>query len=457
MGRFKMFIRITKRYAWDFFNSEGKYWLAFITALFAMGLSHLGLDKYALKYAMWTHRVSGSARCLKIVSEKLESKPGLFMSMVNQTVDKKGAAGRSIVIRWPQFEGDQVTSKGILIITFTDTFSYYLCSVDVDLMSQYFAIVLEPSWSGYLDQNILAWAVTTKSNVFVQASEKMDRAAISSLCNNLVPLSIGASDWVDCRKFYPVTGEKIYDSVYVANTSPIKRIHAYFKAINRIIQTGNKGYRAALICSSWGGGMEEVIALRKWYRVEDNCELVFDLSQNELNVLLGKAKCNVLLSHKEGSNRSLFESMFAGTPVVALSRVEGPNKCYINEYTGVLCNESHLPNVLNWMSDNYLRFSPDAWARNNISPVITTKKLVQYIDDLEGCSSRFEVGLSGPKDAYVKVNSPEVSYLGVNIDDVSKVSADVISLFEKGVKSNRANIVGNLMEIFNRHASQYRT
>ncbi len=307
------------------------------------------------------------------------------------------AAGRSIIVKWPEYEGATI-EKGIIIVTFTKTFSYFIRSINIAELQKHFFLVLEPSWSGYADPDIFFF-YKKHSDVVVSCSEIEDRILLNCFHETFRPVTFGASDWVNFERFSPINGQKTYDSVYIANTKPIKRVKRYLDAIKNIVDSGLLNYKALLICASWGGSEDLVKQLVSRYSLENNVELKFSLGTDELIKYLCKSKTNVLLSFKEGSNRSLFEAIFCDVPVVCLSENVGVNKSYINEFTGILVPDLLLEEALSYISSNFSKFTPRSWAMENISPKASTAKLLNllYSDNTKG-------------NVLVKTNNPEVCY-----------------------------------------------
>lgn len=385
-----------------------------------------GRPATALSQALAAHRLLYTPAAFRAVLRNLPALQTHGDALVSRGVERKEATIRTIVIRWPTLVGERdIAEKGILIITFTKVSSYYYRHVDIEQLTRYFHVVLEPSWSGYMDADILFWTTRTREPVFVQSSEIRDRVALECLCSNLVPISIGASDWVDYRNFTPLEREKTYDSIYVANTSPVKRIHIYLQAIRKIVREYDPAYRGVLVCAAWGGKAAEIQGLIDHYGIGENCKLQLSLSQAELSELLSACKVNVLLSLKEGSNRSLFESMFCNLPVIALADNIGVNKSYINEYTGALVYEDRLSEVLLHMAAHWQNYQPRRWALQNISPEATTAKLLAVI-----AARTAEAPLEGSR-TFFKINNPEVSYLeypALSTADVAGPLLDTFSL-----------------------------
>ncbi len=393
---------VFKHYKNDFFYKLKRTTSAVIGCVGLMFLM-LGNKPRSANLLMKSYRIYNRNYLLNFILKKDLLNNETLLQLYSNEVSIEGAAGRTIVIKYPVVNDDEVESKGILIITFTSTFGFYLRKIDIELLSRYFHITLEPSWSGYLDADIIGWARQTNEHVYVQASELQDRVLINELGTNLIPVSFGASDWVDFQQFSPQDVEKCYDSVYVANMNPIKRIVRYLQAIRKISRE-DPSYRGCLVCAGWGSNsIDEIIELTAELGVESNIDVMFSLNKEQLRTVLSKSKTNLLLSFKEGSNRSMYESMFVNIPVICLSENIGVNKSYINEYTGMLVSDDYLESALMNMRKVWRQFSPRKWALENISATRTTEKLLSVIASHDGVdTSQWQ-----PK---IKVNNPEVSY-----------------------------------------------
>lgn len=392
-----------------------------------VALNALGSKVAGLGLIMSAHRRTYSEFSFRSFLNNTDTLYSNLDRFVSKQGNAKSAVDRSIIIRWPVIEDNKIRRKGILIATFTETFPFFYREIDIELLTNVFHIVLEPSWAGYIDPDILFWKLAGKNPVFVQSSELKDRIALNALNSNLIPIEIGASDWVNPSAFYPLSTDKIYDSCYVANTKPGKRIHVYLEAIQNLINAGHQDYQGALICAAWGGKKEEIQKLVEYYRVEKNCQLFFDLDRPKLNQVLNNSKVNLLLSLKEGSNRSLFESMFANTPVIAIQDNIGTNKNYINSSTGILVYGSLLAHALMKMRHDWKFFSPRRWAMDNISPQVTTQKLATVISQYEYPEER-EVDAT----CHVKTNDPEVQYFDYPLAERKDLTEALFHLLRKG-------------------------
>jgi glycosyltransferase involved in cell wall biosynthesis len=248
---------------------------------------------------------------------------------------------------------------------------------------------------------------------------------LAGLKSHLIPVPFGSSDWVNHRVFFPTEEPKTFDAVYVANYAPLKRVHVLFRALRQITRGGSP-FRAALVCSSWGGKRDVVHQLIDYYGVGENLTVFEDLERDEVNSVLNLSKCNLLLSLKEGSNRSLFEAMFAGTPVMLLDENTGVNRDYINEETGMVVPEVGLSEGLQRMAGTFERYRPREWAMENISPEVTTRKLARVLQDANSGNRNFD-------DLLVKTNDPEAVYFdpGLGLDGPA-IARRVLGAFRPG-------------------------
>ncbi|MDR2153714.1 MAG: glycosyltransferase [Burkholderiaceae bacterium] len=346
---------------------------------------------------------------------------------------------RAITLRAPRWEGGQVR-RGVLLIKFTETFRFFYHNIDIARLMRYFHIVLEPSWSGYCLPEILLWARFPEP-IVVQASEPLDRQFLSDLGANLIPTEIGASDWVDHRVFHPLGGEKTFDVIYVANLTPMKRVNVYLRAVSELVRL-RPGFRAALVVSSFGGNEQEFAQLLRWYGIGSQLTVLMNQTQSQLNDIINKSRVSILLSRKEGSNKTLFESMFAGTPVILLRNNIGVNKDYINEHTGRLTDESQLVSTILEFVDGRIRTTPREWAIENISAERSTQKLEKVLRD---------VGMADPAvDAplFVKMNTPEATYKDADVARRMPNIADVLRNFAASSHFSQAEIDERLQTLF---------
>jgi glycosyltransferase involved in cell wall biosynthesis len=357
---------------------------------------------------MRAHRATRSAPLQKFI-EKLMRTFNLYRGEIMKALiivkedDKELLAKRIFVLKEPR-QGE----KGVLIVSF-DIFGYLGLRHNMKKILNDYSLILEPSWSGYCAPEIMQFLSYPENKIIVQATEKLDYEFIRRLHGNLIPIDIGASNWVDERIFDDLNLEKIYDCIMVAQWGLFKRHHILFDAIKKL---KDPSYRACLIGAAWGGrtrqDIEELIA---YYGLKNNIDIFEKLRPEEVNELLNKSKVGVLLSRKEGSNRAIFEGMFANVPAIVLKDNTGVNKSYINDKTGVLIDRSELGHYLDWFRENYGKFQPRKWALENITCQISTARLEELLKRVAE-----ESGQCWSRGIETKVNRPEFQFYDSNIE-----------------------------------------
>ncbi|MEH6552351.1 MAG: glycosyltransferase [Pseudomonadales bacterium] len=336
------------------------------------------------------------------------------------TVKVENALRRMILLKLPIIKSEKIVEKGILLIKFSETFRAVLENFDCNKLVSAFHIVLEPSWSGYALEEILAWSRYSKHKIYIEAAEKQDYDFISQLNVNLVPIRAGSGDWVDYRLFSPASTRKDFECVCVANYTDVKRLHIYIKAIYKLSLL-NENFKSALICANFGENGSRIRKIISAYGIDNNLTLFEALNSTQLCEVVSKSKVNVLLSLREGSNRSLFEGFLVNTPGIVLKENHGVNKDNFNSMTGHVIDEKNLVDSLLFFSSSWKEFHPRTWAYNHISPEKTTEKIFMAIQQ-EGYLSSVAL-----ESVFLKVNSPEAMYMHKN-DDINKSMSDQMIL-----------------------------
>lgn len=305
--------------------------------------------------------------------------------------------GRIFKVKEPQ-SGE----KGALIVKFTAIFAMLRTHYDLAGLLRDYYFILEPSYSGYCTPEILGFLDYRDSAVIVQAAEKMDYEFLQRLDSNLIPIEMGSSNWVDDRVFCDLKLRKEYDCIMVALWGDIKRHYLLFDAVRKI---GDPGFRVCLVGRPWGRRLHEMEELAEFYGVRKNIDFFEKLKPHEVNVMLNKAKVNLLLTLKEGANKSIFEGFFANVPGLVLKENIGVNKSYFNQQTGRVVPQKDLTRTLLWFRNNYVRFQPRKWALENISPKISTARIEKKLKSIAD-----EQGEPWTRSLVVKVNRPECEY-----------------------------------------------
>jgi len=230
----------------------------------------------------------------------------------------------------------------------------------------------------------------------VQSSEIRDFDFLNRLESNFIPVDFGASDWNDDRVFIDLGMEKTYDCCYVAMWNDVKRHHALFRAVAGI---GDPSYKVALAGSSWNMSTQDIRDLAAYYGIDENIVILEGYRHPRIREVYNQSKVQVLMSIREGSNKTIFEGFFCNVPGIVLANNVGVNKTYVNEQTGRLIDEKDLTETLIWFREHYRAFQPRQWALDNISCRVTTAKLERLLS--ETARSR---GEKWKKPIAVKVN-----------------------------------------------------
>lgn len=311
---------------------------------------------------------------------------------------------RGIVLKTPRIVGDQVIERGVLLLKHTEQFLDFSRLVDVGKLLQSFTLVLEPSSSGYADASILFFATFPREPVVVMATEGRDFHFLERLKTNLTPVSFGASDWVNPETFHPIPGEqKTYDAIMVAMWGHVKRHHVLFRALREM---RDASYRLALIGFPWmGSTRQDIEKLIDWYGVRENVEIFENLPPDGVNKMFNRSRVNLMLSLREGSNKTVFEGFFAGVPGLALRNNIGMPKDYFTPETGKLVDEEDLASELLSFRENWNTYDARTWATANIAPEVTAVKLSRTLRRLAN-----QNGEQWTCDIVTKCNNPELQY-----------------------------------------------
>jgi glycosyltransferase involved in cell wall biosynthesis len=234
------------------------------------------------------------------------------------------------------------------------------------------------------------------------APEKRDYDFLKALGSNLIPISLGCSEWVHPSLFCPLKGqEKKYDAVYVGSWLKFKRHHVLFKVLHEL---RDPSFQVALV-SLLLENREEIELLIDTYGIRKNVTLFEQISPEEVNRILNQSKVNLLLSLQEGGNRALFEGFFAGVPGLALKNNIGIPKNYFNSQTGKLIKEKDLKSELLYFREHWNEFNPRGWAEANITPEITASKFNELLKGLAN-----QRGEEWTQDIVAKCNAPNFEY-----------------------------------------------
>jgi glycosyltransferase involved in cell wall biosynthesis len=278
--------------------------------------------------------------------------------------------------------------KGVLIVDYSFAFPILAKFYDLEAIAARYHLVLEPSWSGSCDLDILVFA-RLGVPVFVQTSEPRDAEFLRRVTPDLVPVPIAANWWTDPNLMRPIPSTtRDIDVVMVASWARFKR-HARFFAALRALQRRGIVLSTSLVGYPAEVQREDILALARHYGVQSQLEVHEWLTPEQVNEQFNRAKVNLIWSRREGFNRAVIEGLFAGVPCVMRTNFNyGHHYDYINEQTGCFSTEEGLPDTLLRVAENYSRYRTREWAMAHISPHKATAVLTDTIQ--KSCIARGE-------------------------------------------------------------------
>lgn len=305
------------------------------------------------------------------------------------------------------------SEKGVLLLQYNEAFGRFLSIFDLEKVGRFYRIVLEPSWWGYREPWILAF-LAVSTDVVVQSQDIRDFDFIRSLDSNLVPIRIGAGDWIDPDRFSAGSKqEKLFDIVMIANWLRLKRHELLFRAIS---QCRGEIKRVALIGYPHGGRTKDDIAKEaaKW-GVANVIEIFESIPREEVSEIVRQSKIGVLLTMREGANRGIYECLFSNVPVVISSTNCGVNRDHINSHTGMVAADDRFHDAILYLLHNLENYRPREWAEENTGYENSTKRLN---DCLRDCAIR--AGERWTRDIYMKKNDTNAKY----VSEENRLAAD---------------------------------
>jgi glycosyltransferase involved in cell wall biosynthesis len=268
--------------------------------------------------------------------------------------------------------------KGVLVAHYNHIFPLLARSLDLERVAERYHLVLEPSWRGYAELDILSYA-RYRFPVFVQSVEPRDSAVLTGLGAQLIPVPLSANSWVDHRVWKPLPVEKEFDVAMVAVWSSYKRHAPFFAALSRLRRNGHR-LRVLLLGGNREWTRERILDQARHYGVADQVHIPDGLPYDEVNGTINKAKVHVLWSRTEGVNRAIIECMFAGLPSIVREGFNyGHRYPYINPHTGAFADERSLPRTLLDLVERSAEMQPREWAMANMSPQRSTQVLSEAI------------------------------------------------------------------------------
>ena len=289
--------------------------------------------------------------------------------------------------------------RGLVIAKYNHYFPLLHQLIDLDKVLNRYNVVLEPSWAGYCNLDLLS-VTRYEEPVFVMAYEPRDYHLLKE-STTLVPIDVGPSWFVDHRVFCPPAENcsRDIDIVMVAAWAKYKRHDSFFKALNRVRKSGHE-LNVTLVGYPGDLDRQQIIDYASQWQVADWITTHEWITPAEVATILQRSRVNILWSRFEGNNRALAEGMFCGTPAILR---EGHNYGYryefINKATGCYANESNLPKKIMTVLNNPHEYKTREYVMNHRNCLRAMSKINQTVKEHET-----QVGRAWTTDAVPKVN-----------------------------------------------------
>jgi len=303
--------------------------------------------------------------------------------------------------------------KGVLFLNFDETVDKFFALYDVEKIARDYRIVFEPSAWGYQQPRMfLLHGLAT--DVIVEAQYLPDYNYTKELGGALVPIRIGAGDWVDFETFRSGRDEeKQYDLVMIANWLKWKRHKLLFKALQKLEKEVG---RVALIgYPIEGRTSSEIRQLAHKMGGGDRIDIFENISAEEVGRIIRRSKVGIMLSKKEGANRGIYECFFSDVPVILTDQNIGVNRDHINTHTGLLAADGELFCHIRSMLAEHDRFETRSWALTNTGWDKSSRRLNDFLRTIA-----MEKQEEWTFDIFPKMNGPLPAY--TNEED--RVAAD---------------------------------
>jgi glycosyltransferase involved in cell wall biosynthesis len=315
----------------------------------------------------------------------------------------------------PERQGDLIVLKpfdpstgerGVLMVMYGEGIQAFAAVYDVAALASQYSIVLETSGWGYQEAHFFLY-MGSDLEVLVESPRREDFDFIKSLGANLSPVRVGSGEWVDPSTFRPREKNRPaeFDAVMVASWDPLKRHELLFRALAKIKRERGRGLRLALVGYAMGWPRSRVEALLRRYGIESDCRIFERVAHAEVARIVADSKVSLLLSKQEGSNRSVYESMFCDTPVIVYKHHRGINLDHVNQRTGLLADDDELAAAVARVVDRPEEFDPRQWALENIGYENATRAVNESLRASERARGR-----AWTRDIVAKKNAPNLRY-----------------------------------------------
>jgi glycosyltransferase involved in cell wall biosynthesis len=263
--------------------------------------------------------------------------------------------------------------KGVVFISFEDQWARLLWNCNLKEFAESYTLVISPTWSPPHSLINCLFPSAYPGPIFCLISNTRDLDTFPRLSKRYVMVPLFASSWVNPDLYKPLPSDKRDISIFMlANFGKYKRHFLLFKALREMPAS----VRVLLIGQDNRDRTgETILAEANAYGVQNRIELLVNATNSAVVDAFCRSKTTVIFSHREGSCVAAVESMFANTPVGIFEDAEIGSRVYINERTGRFFQHRNLGDQLMDFVASSHKYSPRAFAEENISCFRSTKTL----------------------------------------------------------------------------------
>jgi hypothetical protein len=267
--------------------------------------------------------------------------------------------------------------KGVVFVSFDNQMARLANGTDLRQFAERYTLVLSPQWSPPHTVASYLFPLLYPDHIFCLISNLRDLGHFPRINDKYRMVPLYASNWVDPHKYSPVNfTEKDIDIFMLANFAQYKRHHALFAALRDL----PRNYRVVLVGRRESGrSKESLLNEAEAFGVRDRFEIRENVSDEELQNTLVRAKTSLILSRREGSCVAVVESMFANTPVGVYEDAEVGSRVFVNEHTGRLLRRRDLAGQLKDFVDSSAKYEPRRWVMENGVSCIASSQVLNDV------------------------------------------------------------------------------
>jgi glycosyltransferase involved in cell wall biosynthesis len=276
---------------------------------------------------------------------------------------------KGIVLKAPQPDGE----RGVILLSYEYNWLPVLLAQERDDLLRRYTILCATAWSPPAFTALWAFAHLPESDICFMISNQRDTAWFQRLKTGTRVVPLYMSHWINPADYQPQPRDRRpINILMVANWGTFKRHWALFRALRELPPS----LRVVLVGQPENGRtMEHVRREAELFGVGQRVEFRERLGMEAVTELQCASKVALILSKREGSCVAVAEALFADTPVGLVRSAHIGSADFINSRTGVFLDERRLADGLRDFLARSDSFTPRAWAMDNISCHVSTKKL----------------------------------------------------------------------------------